>query len=206
MDKKYKLIYFNVKGKGEVIRLIFTYGKIPYEDVRIESSQWPALKPNTPFGQLPYIEFDGKTLAQSNAIARYLAKQCDLTPTTDWEQAQADELSDVVQDIKTIARPVNPVYEKDEAKRKSLLPDVLAAVTQLLDKVEARLAANTSGWLVGNKISWIDLLFFTTTEYYVTVFGKEVLAKYEHQHKLYTRIKQIPQIAAYLEKRIDTVI
>jgi len=52
----------------------------------------------------------------------------------------------------SVARPVNPVYEKDEAKRKSLLPEVLAAVTQLLDKVEARLAANPSGWLIGNKV------------------------------------------------------
>ncbi|KAK2711959.1 hypothetical protein QYM36_010852 [Artemia franciscana] len=100
MAKNYKLIYFNLRGKAEHIRLIFVHGNIQYEDVRVEFSEWPALKPKAPFGQLPYLEADGKQLAQSNAIARFVSKQCNLMPSSDWEQAQADELAELFDDIK----------------------------------------------------------------------------------------------------------
>ncbi|KAK2712883.1 hypothetical protein QYM36_011548 [Artemia franciscana] len=151
MPKTYKLTYFNLRAKGEPIRLILAYGNIQYEDNRIEFSDWPALKPKTPFGQLPVLEVDGKPLAQSNAIARFLAKQCNLMPATDWEQAQADELADLANDIFTMTRPVNLVLVRDDAKRQSAIPEVLASLAPLLDKVEARLLANSHGWLVGNK-------------------------------------------------------
>jgi glutathione S-transferase len=49
-------------------RLVLEYAKVPYEDVRVDQEKWPALKPNTIFGQLPILEVDGKQLAQSRAM------------------------------------------------------------------------------------------------------------------------------------------
>lgn len=40
----YKLHYFNLKALGEPIRMLFAYGGIEFEDIRVESSEWPALK------------------------------------------------------------------------------------------------------------------------------------------------------------------
>lgn len=43
-------------------------------------------------GQVPVVAFDdGRTLAQSNAIIRYLARGSDLIPTDDFAQAKMDE-------------------------------------------------------------------------------------------------------------------
>jgi len=42
----YKLTYFNARGLGEPIRLIFAQAGVPYEDVRVERSEWPQLKPS----------------------------------------------------------------------------------------------------------------------------------------------------------------
>ncbi len=41
---KYTLHYFNVRGRGEFIRLIFAAAGVQYEDHRIEQADWPALK------------------------------------------------------------------------------------------------------------------------------------------------------------------
>lgn len=52
-----------------------------------------------PFGQVPVLEVDGKLLAQSYAIARYLARQNGLAGQGDWEQAQVDMYADCIKDL-----------------------------------------------------------------------------------------------------------
>lgn len=41
---KYKLIYFNARGRAEHIRYIFAYVGIDYIDERISNDRWPELK------------------------------------------------------------------------------------------------------------------------------------------------------------------
>ena len=43
-ETKYKLTYFNARGGGEIIRLIFAVGNVAYEDERIEKETWPMRK------------------------------------------------------------------------------------------------------------------------------------------------------------------
>ena len=45
----YKLTYFNVKGRAEVIRLIFAVAGVEYEDIRLSREEWAAMKPGSKF-------------------------------------------------------------------------------------------------------------------------------------------------------------
>jgi len=79
---KYRLVYFDFKGRGELARLIFAGANQSYEDKRIEysntSAEWIELKPKTPFGKLPVLEMIDeetsitKTLAQSVTIGSFV--------------------------------------------------------------------------------------------------------------------------------------
>ena len=54
----YKLTYFNVKGRAEVIRLIFAAAGVEYEDIRLTTEEWVAMKPGSKFAQLLFpLEF-----------------------------------------------------------------------------------------------------------------------------------------------------
>lgn len=91
---EYKLHYFDLRGLGELARLVFAAAGQKFEDVRIPRDKWPEWKAKSPFGQAPYLEvIDGSnsfTLSQSKAIARYLARKFGLAGKTEEESAIID--------------------------------------------------------------------------------------------------------------------
>ncbi|VDM68576.1 unnamed protein product [Strongylus vulgaris] len=102
----YKLTYFDARGAAEVIRQIFALADQEFEDVRIPREDWPSHKSEMPFGQMPVLEIDGQQLAQSFAIARFLAKKFGLTPKCPFEEALVDSIMDQFKDFGSEARPV----------------------------------------------------------------------------------------------------
>lgn len=82
----YKLNYFNGRGRAEITRLIFAAAGQTYTDNRVASENWPALKPNAPTGQMPFLEVDGVKLPQSIAIARFVAREFNLAGKNNLEQ------------------------------------------------------------------------------------------------------------------------
>ena len=48
------------------------------------------------FGKLPVLEYDGKTIAQSRAIARFLGRKYGLAGKTEIEDAEADMIVDYI--------------------------------------------------------------------------------------------------------------
>jgi glutathione S-transferase len=69
------LTYFEFRGLGEPIRLLFEDLGLPYRDRRVGfGAEWEALKPQMQFGQMPRLEIDDVTIFQSQAIIRHLAR------------------------------------------------------------------------------------------------------------------------------------
>ena len=68
---------------------------LPYQWVEIDTlkggSRTPEFLERNPWGQVPVVELDdGRTLAQSNAIIRYLARGSDLIPSDAFAAAKMD--------------------------------------------------------------------------------------------------------------------
>merc|ERR1712130_599177 len=78
-----KLVYFDLEGRGELIRLLLHAGNIDYEDFRFGFADWPKHKPTTPFGSVPVLFWDGEEMAQTMAIARFVARKVGMAGNTD---------------------------------------------------------------------------------------------------------------------------
>lgn len=76
MVVEYKLFYFNFRGRGEVIRLIFAAAGQKFEDQRFEFEEWPKFKAISPLGTCPWLEIkdDNKVieLGQSITIGKFI--------------------------------------------------------------------------------------------------------------------------------------
>lgn len=78
-----------VKWTADVLGIPFTWVPI---DIMKDETRTPAYLAKFPQGQVPAVEFDdGRTLAQSNAIIRYLARGSHLLPDDGFAQAKIDE-------------------------------------------------------------------------------------------------------------------
>lgn len=53
-----------------------------------------------PYGMLPVLEINGETIAQSNAVGRYLARKYGLAGKNEWESMLCDVLVDTLGDLK----------------------------------------------------------------------------------------------------------
>jgi prostaglandin-H2 D-isomerase / glutathione transferase len=116
---KPRLIYFDFTGsRGEECRIAMNLGGIDFDDVRIPRTEWPGLKPLTPFGALPILELPGKPpLAQTNAILIYVGRLCGLHPTDDYEAAYHEALMEYVEDLRHHVGPALRIT--DEAQKRA---------------------------------------------------------------------------------------
>ncbi|CAJ0574688.1 unnamed protein product, partial [Mesorhabditis spiculigera] len=198
----YKLTYYAFYGLGEPSRQLFALANVDFEDHRVRREEWAALKNSTPFGQMPVLEVDGKQLAQSKAIARYLAHQFGFAGETLWEQAQVDAWGDQISDY------MNEVLDYFHFKVGYTPGDAEAAYqTQVIPARERffpiavkQLMENGSGFLVGNKVSWADLFLI----YHVETFRNcrpEYVDDYPGILAHFEKVRAIPELKKWLEKR-----
>merc|ERR1739836_333005 len=115
MAPKIKLVYFDAEGRAELTRLILAQAGVEYEDFRIKREDWPAMKPTIPWNQLPMMEYDGKKIVQSVAMARFVARENGLAGKNNLEGAYADMLVDCMWDLANKFGPI--MRENDEAKK-----------------------------------------------------------------------------------------
>jgi glutathione S-transferase len=200
----YKIIYFQGRGRAEVMRLIFAVAGVDYTDERVDfGAGLAAVKPLAPFGQLPLLEVDGKMLCQSNACARYLARQFKLAGKTDLEQAQADMIVDCLEDA------LKPIFAftfetKDETKKaeqkKKFLEEQLPQHLTYLDNL---LKKNHGGdkFFVGTELTWADLALINYLSWIDIAEGSARLAKYPKVKALRERVEALPKVAAWIAKR-----
>ena len=85
------------RNSGNCLKVKFVCDKLalPYTWIEIDTmkggSRTPEFLRLNPWGQVPTVEFDdGRTLAQSSAIIRYLARGSDLIPADAFAAAQMD--------------------------------------------------------------------------------------------------------------------
>ncbi len=123
---KPRLIYFDFAGsRGEECRIALHLAGIEFEDVRVHSSDWPAMKPDMPFGALPVLEIPGKPpLAQSNAILVFIGRQHGLHPADAFEAARHEALMSAVEELRHM---ITPILRISDPERKRQAREALAA-------------------------------------------------------------------------------
>lgn len=202
----YKLYYFNQAGRGELIRWIFIQAGVPFEDIRLTEEQWATFKPKTPYGRIPVLDIDGKLLAGSGPIARYIAEEHGLAGSSSLENAELASLHDLIDDIQD--KMVLMFFEKDESRQTDLKRDLLQKqLPEFLGILEKRITKNESpdGWIYGSKVTYVDMCIVLTLGFIAMMDpNSDILEKYPAISKLKATVESLPNIAKWIQERPKT--
>ncbi|XP_045166748.2 probable glutathione S-transferase 7 [Mercenaria mercenaria] len=200
----YKFSYFDLRGRGELVRYVFYAAGRDFEDDRVQRESWPSFKPSTPFGQMPVLDVDGKKLAQSGAIARYVAREFGLAGKDSWEQGLVDQYMGLVEDMFT--ELVKEFFEKDEEKKKELKKNMVDVVfPKFLGLFEKALDQNGGKYFVGDALTLADLAvlngFDTPLKQVPNLMDSFPKLKAHRE-----RVMAIPKLSEYIKNRKQTDI
>jgi glutathione S-transferase len=208
---------FCSRGLGEGTRLLFAAADVKYEDIRFDASAFAGadakgnspvpfaeFKPTTPFGQLPVLEVNGKKLAQSRAVERYVAREYGLFGATVVEGALIDMTAEQVRDLQEAFSKTNSVPEAERAAAKAkYFAELETKAASLVKQLE-----HSKGFLVGASLTYADTAFFGLFHDRLQLsdaaaYEAHVPAALKAHVK---KIAAVPSIAAYLAKRPTRVM
>jgi len=197
------LIYFNGRGLAELSRLCLAEAGFEYEDKRVTDDEMKAMKASgeLPFGQVPLYREGDFQLAQSMAIARYLADLGGFRGNCRQSRAKVDMVVDSVLDIQRASAPyrnILPEPDRPAAKAKfeaEDLPKWLAFMEKLLEQ--------NGDFYVDGKFTFADLAVFARASDLQVDFPnafKNSKRVTDHINRIASR----PRIAEWLLKRPQT--
>ncbi|KAI9222196.1 glutathione S-transferase [Blastocladiella britannica] len=203
---QYTVCYFQMRGRAELIRTIFEYAGVKYENKY--PVDWKAEKESAPFGQLPVLIIKdtttGKeeTIAQTHAIVRYLATLFGLTPSDPILAAKVDMVGESLDEY---AQTVLGWYFQppagEEAKQAAKVQIVKETVPAFIKYQNKLLAANgNNGYYFGTETTMADIGLFALVANWNTKFPEAFdREQMPELYKVCDRVAKIPRIAEYLE-------
>jgi len=196
---RYELIYFNIRGYGEISRLIFKLVGVDFVDSRFPTTpeqvhpEWDIVKDSGkfPFNRVPILVIDGKhILAQSAAIERYLSKQFGLFGKDDIEAAHIDSVCEQLNDVMLAfwAQLEAPTEEAADQLRNTFYQKQLPEFVRLFERW---LSKTSSGHFVGDKFTLADVKFL------------HIFSELDDQSLVSSALKSAPLLSA-LRNRLAT--
>jgi len=200
---KPKLSYFDAPvSRGEECRIALHLAGVEFDDVRIKGPDWPALKPNTPYGSMPFLEWEGHpTIAHSNAILVLIGRKYGLHPKDDFEAARHEGMMEFVEELRHHVGPTLRI--KDEAEKKSARENIAANfLPTWAGHVEKQLGDGP--FFAGKTLNVVDIKLHIGTRWFksgvVDHIPATIFDKFPKLTRLHDAVGDDPRVKAWRAK------
>lgn len=202
---KYKLTYFDLRGRAEPTRLLFIVAGVQFEDERIGQEQWKAIKHKVPGNSLPFLSVDGVVVSQSMTINRHLARIFGLDGESLSQKLKVDEIVEylVAMKNKMVELPMMSDDPRTQARAEEILKSFKDLMTKACTFIEAQIQRNMkegNGFAVGNRLTFADIMIFEAFEN-ILATNINALDKCVGIVKCRSKVANMPRIKDYLSKR-----
>lgn len=207
-----KLTYWSVRGLGEAIRHILRYQNEPWEEhtlvISVEGfGEWLKMKDDEdlPFGNLPFIEDDGKKVTQSITVLRYLGRKFGLFPSDPDDLVFCEIVEQELYDLRNKMTSVCydpfgafgpfPASEVGKFDHEFLKARFAHRVGERLPKFEKVL---TKPFLIGDKPCYVDFLMYEILDH-LRCFLPEKFEGHENIKGYMKRFEELPNLKDWFQ-------
>ncbi|EAS03661.1 glutathione S-transferase, amine-terminal domain protein (macronuclear) [Tetrahymena thermophila SB210] len=201
-QSKIKLGYWDVRGRGEPIRLLLNYLKLEYEDEIYPLSdreKWFNFKRNSQelFINLPYVQIESKETqsqsiyVESDSISIFICQNFGGEQLLGKDLVLLSKMRGVTEDVKLyLSRYAyhNDFAEADQLFLQKRLQPILLRLNTYLQNYK---------YLLGSNISYLDFVLYESLKTLEKI-KKEYLQSHTYLVQYIKNIENIPQIKAYL--------
>ena len=168
--------YLDLKGFGEAVRLALFIGQVDWKDHLVSRAECVEMEKagKLPFGQVPVLELDGETYAQSGVILKWAGRQSGLYPKDRKLQMHCDIIYETLTDIKRVLFPAwhGGICGRNPFTKQPLVPvpdelkgDVLKGLNEVwlpyrMGQLERALEKSGGPYFCGAKMTVCDLEFY----------------------------------------------
>lgn len=196
-DGRPTVTYFDIRGRAEAMRMLFTDQGIPFMDRRIRSADsWQAMQKALPLRVLPHYSDPRLSITQSHAIMSYLGASTGMVPADPVAAAVYNEAYHAVADVQEQLWLFawKPEYETQ--------PEVFAngALSHFLTNLERLYLNNVGDFWVGERVSPVDYLAYVLFDE-LRAFFPATLAQFEALQFFHGIMAARPRISAYIGSR-----
>jgi glutathione S-transferase len=216
---RYELYYWpSIQGRGEFVRLALEEAGADYVDVARKSGGEAAMmrivednrSARPPFAP-PFLKAGKLVIAQTANILFYLGPRLNLAPRDEagrlWVNQLQLTITDLVVEIHDTHHPISSwlYYEEQRPAAKRRTRDFWRyRVPKFLGYFERVLQSNGGQYLVGRKLTYVDLSLFQIAEGLRYAFPKR-MGRFEKKIPgivaLHDRVAKRPRIRAYLASK-----
>ena len=196
MDTKPRLLYFDFFGRGEPIRMLFSFFKIDFEDVVLPFEGFENEKHKYKYGKLPVVEMDGMAMPETRSILRYICLKNGHHPTDPVPNYKVNQILDHFYDIE-VAFYNAGFFTKEEDQPEALKKFFHTTFASSVAVMEDTLKENVSqDYLVGDKLTAADVVYVDFV--YSQVLNSNYGGRDAENKEI---LKKFPLFNAYIEKR-----
>lgn len=189
-QSRVKLVYWDERGMGDMVRFLLEFAMIPYDEENITSkSQFQEFKAagRAAFDQVPMLEIDGFRVVQTQAILRYIAGKKSLRGESLKEEALADGVAAAVADHRMPLITIPCKDDPEEARKQWITVNL----PKLCRQLEGLMAEHGGCCLAGPTITYADVAVFELFTYANDVCKEEVDRELAKHPKLRSAIDRI---------------
>ncbi|XP_067942610.1 glutathione S-transferase 3-like isoform X2 [Watersipora subatra] len=211
MSQKDKLVYFDLRARGEAIRMLYVLANRELVEDRHDPTQWKTIKPtlDLPLGQMPILTTEDGALCLSNTICRYIAKKFGLLGEGLWNETLNDLVVETFQEflnhmVTKISSWKFRKWRPEPENSAEILEEVWHYLKKRLEYVEA--IAEKKGkhhFILSDKIQLADVWVYTTLEWAKRIYP-DAMEMTEWTKEFVAKFQSDPVMKKYLAERPET--